>query len=241
MQQLADSRLKIKRADKNIADTKQRIDLVTGLDGQTSRREVHPDAKAQTIHYELTKLDELPEIALIVGDAIHNLKTALDYGWNHTIAIFSKGMIGKFSKFPVYPSVDDLEGALKGIHIDTAIPQLFKLMMCDIKPYRGGDDFLWAIHHYDISDKHRLLIPTTNYGNVSGIKAGDQSDIWTLGGELSKSFRVVLVGDLKIKDDGRVSVEIVFKDGPLKSLELFECLQIFSSRVLRIIEMLEKF
>jgi hypothetical protein len=33
-----------------------------------------------------------------------------------------------------------------------------KKAICILKPYGGGDDRLWGLHHLDIMDKHRLLV-----------------------------------------------------------------------------------
>src|SRR5438105_11538066 len=77
-----DPKLKIQRANQHIADVKARIDIVTSPNSQTIWREMQPQRGIQIIHYRLDKLGDLTDIALVIGDAIHNLKTALDYSWH---------------------------------------------------------------------------------------------------------------------------------------------------------------
>jgi len=197
-----------------------------------------------TIYYSLNRLNELPDIALIVGDAIHNLKTALDYSWFETIRILAPSAVSKFAKFPVYPSIQELEAALKSKQIDILSIRLYDLMLSDIKPYQGGDFFIWAIHKMDITDKNRLLIPTANYGNVTGMKVKDQQGkIFTTGswgGELAGQFHISVKLDTEIEDNGYVTLEIIFKEGPAQSLEVSETLRISSVVISQTVELLEK-
>jgi hypothetical protein len=237
-----DARLKIDRANKHIAETDRRIELITGRDGQASRVEIHTKAGVKSVHYHLKRLGDLPELACIIGDAIHNLKTALDYAWCRTISILAPGIKGR-SKFPIYPSVHLLKSALAESGISTANPDFVDFILTEIKPYDGGNFYLRPLHKFDIRDKHELLIPSTNYGNVSGLKIKDQcgaTDAGTWGQELAEEFHIDLPLDVEIEDKGYVSLGIVFKEGPLKDMEVSSVLKVFSGTVLGIVELLEK-
>lgn len=237
-----DARLKIKRANEHIAETEKRIEFISTPDGQTSRIELHAEAKVKSVHYHLKRLSHLPELALVIGDAVHNLKTGLDYAWFQTVsALMPRAKIR--SKFPIYPSVDQLEVALTVDGIKAATPKLFSLVVREIKPYDGGHFYLRPLHKMDIRDKHELLIPTTNYGNVEGLKVkgnGGAVTGGTWGGELPEEFHVDFADYVEIQNQGRITFSIVFKEGPFKLMEVSGVLKDLSGTVLRIIEILEK-
>jgi hypothetical protein len=236
-----DSRLKIERANEHIREAEKRIKLITAPDSQTSRVEIHAEAQVKSVHYHLKRLGDLPELALVMGDAIHNLKTALDYAWFQTISTLMPGGDVR-SKFPIYPSVDQLVSALSGV--SAARPRLATLILGEIKPYDGGNFYLRPLHKLDIRDKHELLIPATNYGNVSGLIVKDQyrsvsSRSW--GGELGEEFHIDFPQDVEIEDKGRVPFGIVFKEGAMKNMEVSDVLKEFSGTVLGVVKLLEKF
>jgi hypothetical protein len=116
--------------------------------------------KGQTIHY-VSVSNRIPiRIALIAGDAIHNLRTALD---QLTVQL---GLVSGLSEaecahlyFPICESAEkyktDSPRKVKGIR--NVIVQAIN----DAEPYKGGTehgDVLWSLHKLDITDKHRLLI-----------------------------------------------------------------------------------
>jgi hypothetical protein len=176
----------------------------------------------------------------MMGDAIHNLKTALDYAWFQTISISNYGSVRP--KFPIYPSCDQLKMALiKGGIGETT--QLYILLVAHIKPYDGGNFYLRPLHQLDIMDKHELLIPSTNYGNVVGLKVKDQYgpvNGGTWGQELSEDFHIDFRDDIEVQDNGRATFGIVFKEGPMKNFKVSDVLKDFRGTVLAIVELMEK-
>jgi hypothetical protein len=237
-----DARLKVKRANEHIAEADKRIDFITAPDGQTSRIEIHAEARVKSVHYHLERLGDLPELALVIGDAIHNLKTALDYAWFETVNTLMPGRDVR-SKFPVYPSVDQLVSALTTSGISAARPRLAALILAQVKPYDGGNFYIRPLHKFDIRDKHELLIPATIYGNVFGLKIKNQHrsvTAGTWGGELGEEVRINVAEDAEIEDKGHVPFGIVFKEGPTKNMEVSDVLKEFSGTVLRVVKLLEK-
>ena len=75
----ANAHLKIERADKHIADIEQRLRISSDRYGPS----LHIDMKTgeQFLAYYLRDRELRRDIALIVGDAIHNLRCALDIVW----------------------------------------------------------------------------------------------------------------------------------------------------------------
>jgi len=118
------SHLKIERADKHIAEFEKCVLTL-------------PNAYAATLTYNLKIRDKtiqsavryhLPnaaaiqaKLALVIGDAIHNLRTALDFAW---IAAFGHFNIptNHFSKFPILRTAKELTTALEKRKVNIAAP-----------------------------------------------------------------------------------------------------------------------
>lgn len=95
------------------------------------------------------------EWSILVGDSLHNARSALDHlAWQ--LVELHGGSPGK-SRFPFKESSVGF-----GEELRKALPKVpFELrdQVRALQPWRGGDDDLWLLHHLDIVDKHRLLVP----------------------------------------------------------------------------------
>ena len=161
-----DARLKVDRAKKHISDLK--ADIVALEDTSTATIEYHPDSHAQSVVHEFPNFEKaLAELSLIVGDAIHNLHSALDFAWYCTISRHLPDKISDSTKFPVRETRQNLEGALHGIEVDTRCKRLFDCIVSDIQPYKGGhNSAVWTLHNLDIPDKHLLLLGLYPMGHI---------------------------------------------------------------------------
>ena len=239
---LRDSRLKIDRANKHIADLKARVDIFEQSDHATI--EVNPETGQKFIKHDFRDKTWDTDIALILGDAVHNLNSALDIAWMRIIERVVPAAVSDYAKFPVYPSRDALKGALTGIKVHIANPALFDLMMSHIKPYNGGNDALWAIHKLDILDKHRLLIPVVSYGSVNDIETENESGETATGGSWGTwrvpPWFVHIPSGLNIKNKGKASISVLFDEGtPTRHLDVPNMLPYYSAVILRVVELLE--
>jgi hypothetical protein len=96
-----------------------------------------------------------PILGVIIGDIVHNLRTALD----HLICLLvaaNDPPVNTNTMFPFAPTEKDWKSArnsrAKGAHEDV-------LEVLDVlQPYAGGNDVLYRLHQLDIADKHKLLI-----------------------------------------------------------------------------------
>src|SRR5713226_2447842 len=119
-----DARLKDDRANKHVEELKAAIFSLK--ESNTARIEKNLETGHQELIHTLPGLeDALLNLSLIVGDAIHNLHTALDFAWVSTIERHIPAASSKFTKFPVRETREKLEAALHGAKIDTACPSLF--------------------------------------------------------------------------------------------------------------------
>jgi hypothetical protein len=91
--------------------------------------------------------------SILIGDALHNARSALDHlAWQ---LVEMHGGPPDKSRFPFTDSPVGFGKELHRAHIPAAVRKQVRAL----EPWRGGDDQLWLLHHLDIIDKHRLLVP----------------------------------------------------------------------------------
>jgi hypothetical protein len=236
-------RVKIKRAEKHIAEMDAILDSFHQPDSYTVREDRDPHTGQKFVEYGFAKTLSGEDLAVAIGDAVHNLRCALDYAWIHCIRKLAPAALGNFSKFPIFETRDKLEDALMGRGIQKASPRLYDLIVSDIKPYDGGDS-LWAIHRMDIWDKHKLLIPILDVGQAAVTLEDDKGNvevgrfIFTGGGRYSHP----LEDNQKLMDKGNVYLDVVFEKGlPSEGLDISTTLHKFSEVVLGVVETMETF
>lgn len=152
-------RLKVERAKQHIADVADELEgfinappppytVVTQDDPETGalvyRAAVHPQAQ-----------EWLDQIALVFGDAIHNLRAALDFiAWQ--LVESNNGGPSRWTTFPIADSWKEFDSGGPRF-VNGAGEDAIKLLR-EIRPYKGGNNDLWRLHRLDIADKHRLLL-----------------------------------------------------------------------------------
>ena len=147
-------RLKLDRAKEHLDDLVleiKRFYKTNPYDGV-----IQDNPETQQREFRVTQADPLPDsLAVISGDVLHNLRSALDHlAWQLVLA--NGGEPNSNTAFPVWRSESKFKssrpGYAKGVS-KAALDILYGL-----KPYKGGNDALWRIHQLDIVDKHRLLL-----------------------------------------------------------------------------------
>lgn len=77
------ARLKLNRAKKHTIDAQTAI--VALENAYAPAIEQHPDTGAQSLIHDVPDTREpIENLSLVIGDAIHNLRSALDYAWYAT-------------------------------------------------------------------------------------------------------------------------------------------------------------
>lgn len=145
-------RLKIERADKHIHDLETALFAFKKSDPyKVGTKE---DAQTRQLVYYITKADDVPTpVAAVAGDALQNLRTALDYvAWQLCPASSRHSQLA----FPISDDAAKYEAEktrkIKGM-LKPAIDAIDAT-----KPYKGGNDTLWRLHRLNNIDKHRLLL-----------------------------------------------------------------------------------
>ena len=99
------------------------------------------------------------ELACIIGDAVHNLRSALDHLVWQLVEAHGAMPPDERHMFPVSETLAKYQSAGSRRRIDGVHPGAVNLID-QSKPYAGGQGEFWTIHYLDIIDKHRLLLLT---------------------------------------------------------------------------------
>lgn len=250
MPPLEGPRRKVERANKHIADLVDLIErfrdsnpysIVGECDVQT--REVVGRARENG--------DPFPEAcaSLIAGDAIHNLRSALDLLYCAFVVANGK-TITKKDSFPIAGS----ENEFKRFHakVKRRIATEPATLIKDLKPYKGGNDGFWRLHRLDITDKHRLLLTAAAQVQhvewrvsmpapdpeepvkVFGMKVGYTPTVKRRIYDGAEVFRVATEPDQEIQFRFEVSLD---EPGIVESEPLIPLLNQFSGGTSRVIEL----
>lgn len=158
------ARLKVKRAQHHLGDLQQQVaDWLVSTPEPQFMQEVLDGG-----HTHVVRLVDAPQTpiawSLILGDALHNLRSALDLlTWQAVIA--GGGTPGSKTGFPVFPRNTKDQGdkgvtiALRGASHDLveAIRRFQPYNRCPNRDALRGDA-LWLLHRLNIEDKHHLLL-----------------------------------------------------------------------------------
>jgi hypothetical protein len=178
-----------------------------------------------------------------IGAMINSLRSALDILF---CALCRRNGIKptRHTKFPIHRQADGLVGELKNIEKEKWLTEREVRKIESLRPYQGGDDALFAIHHLDIVRKHERF--------VSAEPVISQAHITAWGGATSALQRL---NDKTIlyrlpansvfspsKGNSMVSAEIVINEAALAMVyvPVSRRMRYFAGRVLEIIDDLEK-
>lgn len=151
----AASRAKVERAKTFIAELVKEQERYAA---QGVRASIAIDEKGQPqmkLEWDGTGL--LPGV--ILGDAVHNLRSALDLMASELAVIAEQNPDQTY--FPFATSLHELRKSHKFKAFAKCGADCVRLLE-EIAPYRGGNEALRALHDLDVRDKHRSLIPSEN-------------------------------------------------------------------------------
>ena len=149
---------KVERAKKHIRDLNDAIAVF--MAAKPYKVEAKRDPETRTPIYYVAEVQPVPqEISIVFGDAIQNLRAALDHLAYQLFLVGTAGSagVGKHVYFPIARDAGqykkDSAGRVVGMRQD-AIDEIDAL-----EPYDGGKgkDF-WLLHCLNNTDKHRALV-----------------------------------------------------------------------------------
>jgi hypothetical protein len=207
----AEARLKIKWANQHIAHLGDMLHAFSKTDFYIIAVEKDEDSDGHV--WRFRQIRSPWEAPLIIGDAIHNIRSALD------IAYFSLvkqvGDPTDWTQFKFFSDRNHLVTSLRGGVLKRA-PDIVDRLADEIRPYRAKDNSILALHDLDIADKHMLVLPTLpvtkvrlrkvviNGGIVSGmrfedltvtVREGGIADLVGFGFDGSADMKIDIQGD----------------------------------------------
>lgn len=157
--------LKIERAKHHINDLNGQINAYLGK--RPLKLMIRDDLKAarRTVYVKAHKTPPYEEFGVVLGDAVHNLRAALD------VTLWAMGgdkaKRPKSVQFPFCEKAERLDDAIKSTEIETVAGKNVVAEIKRIKPYPTGNPTLYGVDALDRADKHRLIVTTTGIGALS--------------------------------------------------------------------------
>lgn len=100
---------------------------------------------------------EIPgSIEEATNDAVSNFRSALDYAINENSRKFAN-VVPDNTSFPFAGTPDDLETKLNNKHM-RLLPEEFKNMIRDLRPYKNGNKNLYLLNQIRIKGQHKGLV-----------------------------------------------------------------------------------
>jgi hypothetical protein len=236
------AQLKVERAKKHITDLEERIR--TSPDTYPPSLKIDGETGEQFLYYALTDRTFKREIALIAGDAIHNLRCALDFAWCGVIKQFSPTSLTRWTQFPVPDSREKLIGDLTKTGKISRTSPVFDLMVERVKSHKGGDSDICAIHALDIDDKHILLVPVIHFVRIDGVELQDEEGSILhnlIATNRNVGYRINVPVGCHVKNNGQATIKVVFpRETITEGLEVIPTLWTFYGKTREIVRRLQR-
>jgi hypothetical protein len=239
VQEFRDARSKVKWAERHIYKLIDEYNALLKRDLAGLTIESYADTRRQVVTFG-PAAEFPPAIPLIVGDAVHNLRTAFDY---IIVAITGEERLA----LPVGKKRSDVEGTRYYGTIKCRFPELASFIIETIQPYHRGQFLLWELSELDRIDKHRLILKTRGEAHRLNVELENE------GGKIIKTYfsaypgkpsvkMIDSAGPLKVKHQGHSAISVSFGPGtPLNGEPVLEALDKFSKFALKAIEAFERF
>lgn len=149
---LYSSKYSLARAKHHVGDFERQIAEFIKTNPYGRVVEVDPNTAEEVYKIKLTK--PLP-VALdgIAVDAINNLRSALD----QTVYALKTSKKGMYAYFPIRNTEPEFKNAVNGICKD--VPKEIVDLLTTFKPYKGGNNSLWALNKLAGTNKHGIICP----------------------------------------------------------------------------------
>jgi hypothetical protein len=242
-----ESHKKIERAYKHIRD----LDLMVGAFGESDFYSIaidyDPRQRINHLRFMIDTSNFKSDAAVITGDALHNLRSALDILYYQMVPTKLRT---NWTRFPICDTREELESRW----LNSAIKQkqigskLGGFIINTVKPYAAGNPLLWALDDLNVIDKHQLLIPALQSMLFDGIRLEDNEDgsiisIKPIFMDESGSIRLREFDYRKVtvKEKGHASAAVIFaiRVGAFEGEPIIPALTRIAEEVTRTVEAFE--
>jgi hypothetical protein len=165
----------------------------------------------------------------IVFDAVTNLRSALDQA-GFAVAV-AAGKKGKDAHFPFGDTLAEVQSRAGGPSKD--IPKEIFDVMVSAKPYKGGNDLLWALNKLCNTNKHEMIIPMgMAVGGVVMASGPSMKGLLSIGGHrwdsAKNEMEFLRTGTTTIADiNGQFTISVAI--GKIEIVEGQPALKIFNA------------
>jgi hypothetical protein len=218
------SRLKIEQANKHIANIDSLLESFIHSDFYDLSVEKDSNGGKNFLRFALKIALPADECALIIGDALHNLRSALDLIYYKSVLLCG-GTPTKWTRFPVRDTREELISKLDKALKNQQISPMVRFAIAEIiKPYKTGNPAIWTLDDLNIIDKHQLLVPVLELVLVSDVRFEDEQQRTITGRFLFTNSTVSHIKgadglNITLKDKGRATADILLANGLLKKIE----------------------
>jgi len=203
--------LKLERAQQHISELERLADEYVASNPVTaSARPLGAEERPQGMivgwRFSLSVKEPPEQMSPIIGDIFHNLRSALDLMASALAIRNEKSSDDVY--FPFAGSEGDLDLMISKRNFDRTGDAAVKLIK-ELKPYKGGNLELRAIHDLNIRDKHQELIVerplSTASGPILDFQPEDGSGIKLMQDSVTTSVKLIFPKDCALADQELIS------------------------------------
>lgn len=189
------SRLKLSRAKRHLQELNEEITAYFDRKGMALINE--ESTIGLGCHAWTVRIREpmRAHLSSIIGDIVHNLRSSLDLLACDLVTL--AGHSARHVYFPFCDQKENLDKVIRDRNMHRAGSDVVKRIKA-LKPYKGGNEILRAIHDLDIKDKHTALIPVLSGGvspgaNVRFSEHGDVTPIPSIQSKIDDDGQALLI------------------------------------------------
>ncbi len=185
-----------------------------------------------------------PKLSAIAGDAVHNLRTALDLLACDLVR--SAGGSTKGVYFPFAEREADLPEMIRKRNFQRAGAGAVRLLR-EIRPFPSGNTLLRGLHDLDILDKHKSLVPVLGVATAPAATirfyGGDPTNVPSIRSAINHDGQHLMimpaVSNIPVGSELPFGLEINFGDdaGVFAGHEIMATLRNLASEVTRIVQL----
>jgi hypothetical protein len=253
--------LKLNRAGEHIETVNKLVEDWLRTDAYTISREKDPET-GDTVRRAQIQCDPPPFISIVVGDAVENLRSALDHTVYSLAASASETALSlevqEALMFPIVGNQNSKGQPADGSKIYPriasqrliGIPDDARAFIESEQPYHWGDGYryhwLWSLHELSRIDKHRRLALTTAFldfqfvSTPEGIKQ-PRIRFERAEGPVDNDDVLVTYSGADEGVDAHFTRDVAFDEGVMTTSTISSILRNVQMRVFWVVSMLERF
>ena len=158
--------LKVERAKQHISELNTKATIFFSQGAYQLGVRTNSESTRRALFVEAHKSIP-PDFGLIIGDAIHGLRSALDLATWEIVSPLGPKKPEKV-QFPFVKDPKDFEAALASREVKRASKDIVDQFRA-AKPYPRGNDDLFGLHMLDIADKHKVLTPSVAVLSINAL------------------------------------------------------------------------